>query len=464
MLISEPATCPYCQQPDFGVTYNLPPPFRRGLAYAGTTIKASSPVTSLASNADEGRAIQTPQSGRRRTISVSASAPGVITTDIIRPEWATKLATARNHMARRSAAATALHTAAYLIGDGSNSRSFSFASRSRFARSRSGDASVDPAELSPTGDAGGDFPQLHTEARPTQRRSRVDDIEEMMVMEAIRLSLAAEEERNRQTEKQAVKDAKKKAKEDKKHEKLQEKRDRKDRRSVYGGNSLSGSGSALSLSLSGIGRRRNNSGGSNMAREPTLEGDASNEGKGKAVDRGSVSSSVHGNNGSWPLPQTLTTSLPASSEPSHSATSPTAPERPSHLRTVSNASNMSNSSSENSTRDKGMNFTAGSSGLGGLPTPDFSGSDPLFNYDALARMISRGEEAEPIIDYPMASSIDTSGTPMQRAEGQDASTVQPSTSLPGREVPRPVLLAATPEMPELKVTPETPVLPAQQYA
>jgi hypothetical protein len=31
-LVSEPAACPFCVQPEFGVTYT-PPPFRRGVTY-----------------------------------------------------------------------------------------------------------------------------------------------------------------------------------------------------------------------------------------------------------------------------------------------------------------------------------------------------------------------------------------------------------------------------------------------
>ena len=60
-------------------------------------------------------------------------------------------------------------------------------------------------------------------ARGSSRRSRVDDLEDLMMMEAIRLSLAAEEDRKRREEKEAKKDAKKKAKEDKKEAKQAEK-------------------------------------------------------------------------------------------------------------------------------------------------------------------------------------------------------------------------------------------------
>lgn len=62
-----------------------------------------------------------------------------------------------------------------------------------------------------------------TPPRGSSRRSRVDDIEELMMMEAIRLSLAAEEERKRKEDKEAKRDAKKKAKEDKRDAKQAEK-------------------------------------------------------------------------------------------------------------------------------------------------------------------------------------------------------------------------------------------------
>lgn len=87
----------------------------------------------------------------------------------------------------------------------------------------------------------------------------MDDLEDMMMMEAIRLSLVAEEERKKKAEKEAAKEAKKKAKEDKKKEK-------KEKKGVYGSGASSASGSALSL-LPGIGRRRGNSGASNLQRE-----------------------------------------------------------------------------------------------------------------------------------------------------------------------------------------------------
>ena len=106
LLISEPSACPYCQQPEFGVTYE-PPPFRRGLIYS----TGNSHNTAMSSQTSLNSTLQTPTTpGRRRAHSLSANAPNVITTDRVRPDWAAKLASARNHQARRAAAATALHT------------------------------------------------------------------------------------------------------------------------------------------------------------------------------------------------------------------------------------------------------------------------------------------------------------------------------------------------------------------
>jgi len=112
-LVSEVAACPFCVTPEFGVTYEHPP-FRRGLAYAnqpnGHPFRSMNSAMSSTSSLQSG-------GGRRRATSLSASDPQVITTDKIRPDWAKKLADARAHALRRSAAATALHNAAYVLGN-----------------------------------------------------------------------------------------------------------------------------------------------------------------------------------------------------------------------------------------------------------------------------------------------------------------------------------------------------------
>jgi hypothetical protein len=222
MLVSEPAACPFCVQPEFGVTFD-PPPFRRGLAYGhngqGPSLGAVASAMSSSSSLNSGTNL-TPSSGgagRRRTTSLSASAPQVITTDRVRPDWAKKLADARAHALRRSAAATALHNAAYMMGNYNNGdgRGFGLGRRRRMF---SGDSPNDSGQHTPPvnpsgstsrlGDGQGDLPP----GRHSSRRHRVDDLEELMMMEAIRLSLAAEEDRKRKEDKEAAKEAKKEEK------------------------------------------------------------------------------------------------------------------------------------------------------------------------------------------------------------------------------------------------------------
>lgn len=127
MLVSEVASCPFCVTPEFGITYE-PPPFRRGLAYAKQT--SPNPLTKTTSATSSQTSL--PTAGRRRTTSISANAPHVITTDRVRPDWAKKLSDARAHALRRSAAATALHNAAYMLGNNQGETS----SRGAFGRRR----------------------------------------------------------------------------------------------------------------------------------------------------------------------------------------------------------------------------------------------------------------------------------------------------------------------------------------
>ncbi|KAF4551046.1 Hypothetical protein D9617_15g044000 [Elsinoe fawcettii] len=226
LLVSEPSACPYCATPEFGVTYE-PPSFRRGLAYAGGSHPLASATSAMSSSTSLGS-----MGSRRRTTSLSATDKTVVTTDKVRPDWAKKLADARAHALRRSAAATALHNAAYVLGNTQNIdlRAFNLGRRRRlFGEGSSGGpppgipegVSLSAFLGRPDGGANqsdGEGPQ-----RGTGRRNRVDDLEDLMMMEAIRLSLAAEEERKRKEEKEAAKDAKKRAKEEAKAQKKADK-------------------------------------------------------------------------------------------------------------------------------------------------------------------------------------------------------------------------------------------------
>ncbi|EAU88041.1 zf-C3HC4 type zinc finger [Coprinopsis cinerea okayama7 len=93
-LVSEPAACPYCVQENFGIVYN-PPPWRAGIGSEG-----ASPITP----ADVNRRIE--QSAipyhKKRQKSYSADSPEVVTIDQIRPDWEAKLAAVRAAVARRA--------------------------------------------------------------------------------------------------------------------------------------------------------------------------------------------------------------------------------------------------------------------------------------------------------------------------------------------------------------------------
>lgn len=510
-LVSEPACCPYCQQPEFGVTYE-PPPFRRGLAYANASYAVanfSSAMSSSSSLNSSAAPPLSPNSHKRRTVSISANASTVITTDKVRPDWATKLANARNHLARRAAAATALHTAAYLIGNGTtDTRGFGFTSRGRFGRSRgdnspttSGAATPSPIAANELGarSVSEQLSLMRREAQEpggTRRRSRMEDLEDMMMMEAIRLSLAAEEERKRKAEREAAKDAKKKAKEDKKREK-------KERR-VYGSGTSSASGSALSLSLPGLGRRRGNSGASNLQREVMSEDLEPSNNKGKAVDRSFTSTP----NGSSPIDFARTNSsnsygipgarhldastLAAINDMHQPSPSPTAPEKPSHLRQMSNASSPASSfmeSAQGSLRN-GIHAHGSSSTL---DSPDVSGnninqqnggtpdggdsngnasSEPMFNFQSLAAMIGKEdgegdkEDAARHIEY-----LEDCGESSRHNSREDSSMTELDQStatlkVDGTELKQsiqdantkssPAHLEPQRSTPEVTITPETP--------
>ncbi|SPQ26670.1 46c4c83f-75db-4900-8385-97dd65142c55 [Thermothielavioides terrestris] len=318
LLVSEPACCPYCTQPDFGVVYE-PPPFRRGLAYAisptalgtaSTAMSSSSSVNSV--NASGGLGSPSSGTGRRRNQSLSASSPSVVLTDRIRPEWATKLQAARAHQARRAAAATALHAAAFLMGNSDN-RAF----RSRFGRRNTGGSGSAAANNGDgeNGDSGSGTP---SQSGPDQSRrggsgggrgsgrTNIDDLEEMMFAEAIRLSLADEEERKRKAEKEERKAAKKREKEARKAAKAAAKQAGPYEGASSRSGQTSASGSSLSLPGLSFGRKRGNSAASNLRVEASVASalaagdspapDSNYKDKGKGVDR-AVSLQTDGGSG-----------------------------------------------------------------------------------------------------------------------------------------------------------------------
>ncbi|ATY65257.1 C2H2 zinc finger [Cordyceps militaris] len=387
MLTSVPSACPYCQQPDFGVTYD-PPPFRRGLVYSTSSMNLASsssrsPMSSQSSLHPPPNPSSVPQTGRRRGHSLSANAPNVITTDRIRPDWSSKLATARAHQARRAAAATALHTAAFLVG-GSDQRSMLRTGRFNRRQTGSGSGSGTPG----TGSMAADGTEASESSDRTQipsdvernRRFRMDELEDMMFMEAVRLSLAAEEDRKKKEAKAMRKEAKKK-------EQAEKKAAKKAAKDPYGGSVSGASGSSLSLSL-GLGRKRGNSSASQLRMDATVQGasqvskgdttEASSQnihngssgdghGKGKSVDRGETDAAAEGSSSS---------AIPIRSGGSH-------------LRQMSNASSLGSSLADSA---PGSFSSPGFLHLEGIGQSRGEGregeeSEPLFNFRSLAELV-----------------------------------------------------------------------------
>lgn len=390
MLISEPAACPYCQQPEFGVTYE-PPPFRRGLAYtAGGAHASGNTAMSSQTSLHSSNPTSPGMTGRRRTKSLSATAPNVITTDRVRPDWATKLASARANQARRAAAATALHTAAFLTGE--SDRGSSLLRPGRFSRRNTGNnqnvaaASTSSTDIQsgPSNDA---VESSGGGSGRRSRRNRMEELEDMMLMEAVRLSLASEEERKRKEEKTLRKEAKKREKEE---EKAAKKAAKKDAKSPYGGSGSGASASHSSMSLSNFGRRRGNSTTSNLRVEATMQsaaqhpkddvsppaGDAdeATAGKGKEVDRGL-----------GPIDSEASASTSEASSPG-ALPIPTQSRQSSHLRQMSNASSIGSSLIDTPSGSYKEGQQEGSSERRD-ESDNENGTESMFNFQSISEMI-----------------------------------------------------------------------------
>lgn len=404
LLVSEPAACPFCVQPEFGVTY-APPPFRRGLAYAsgGSNHPLATASSAASSTSSVAMSVAVPSSTnnlavggtRRRATSLSADAPGVITTDRIRPDWAQKLATARAHALRRSAAATALHAAAYLMNNteqrppgrearrmlrraggfgvesptsGSSSPHVSSLGQAANLRGTAGDRE---------NDSGAESSHL-APPRGSSQRDGLQHMEDLMLMEAIRLSLLAEEERRQKEEKEAKKVAKRREKEAKKAEKRFRKSglsSSKNTSTISLGTGFSSSPGSSSLLPGGEGA---------SSSRPALAGKSSSNDKGKAVDRSPLSTLQQAppSNPESAVPSPQVGPKLAEDERSISSLRPpsaTEVTKRLHFRRLSSASSSNSSLVESSLGDQ-----IGSSSTHTVAT---SNLEPMLNFQSLAGVI-----------------------------------------------------------------------------
>ncbi len=388
-LVSEPAACPFCVQPEFGVTYE-PPPFRRGLIYNGQGTNMMNSAASAMSSTSSLNSQSVTSPGRRRATSLAVNDKTVITTDMVRPDWAKKLADAKAHALRRAAAATALHNAAYMIGNIQQQESrFGLGRRRRtmfgVETTISSGAGTPRRDGEGSSSRGGEGSNDLFPGRGSSRRgNRLEDLEELMMMEAIRLSLAAEEERKQKEEKEAAKEAKKegkkKAKENKKVAKAQRK---------------IGSG-FHPIDIDGL--------------EDMDASSSSIAGKGKAVDR-SDSASTGNTSTSKDDPQKYLEESRAQIARETSNTSSLAPASSHHdqsshrsaLRPISNGSSSASSfveSYQNSLREESQD----NSNLLDQPSPNPSGlsagstplgtpnTEPMFNFQSLTNAITAEED------------------------------------------------------------------------
>ncbi|KAI6022707.1 hypothetical protein EDC04DRAFT_2727899 [Pisolithus marmoratus] len=200
-LVSEPAACPYCVQDNFGIVY-IPPPWRAGIGSEGMTPP---------SWADSPRGYHPPGTGsssaqKRRRKSFGHDSPEVVTTDHIRPDWETKLATVRAAVARRANRRIVMRQVGdRLIPVGVTS------GRVHTLPSSDGADNGESENTSGTGSRRRRGGRANAPSDITQLLGHIglggQDLEELMVMEAMRLSLLEHEEQQRREEEKKRKES-----------------------------------------------------------------------------------------------------------------------------------------------------------------------------------------------------------------------------------------------------------------
>ncbi|KAI0035986.1 hypothetical protein K488DRAFT_82597 [Vararia minispora EC-137] len=94
-LQSDPACCPYCVQEHFGVVYT-PPPWRAGLGSEGSSLPP------WPDTLQRTQSLPTSLGKQKRRKSFGPEDPDVVTIDHIRPDWEAKLQAVRAQAARRA--------------------------------------------------------------------------------------------------------------------------------------------------------------------------------------------------------------------------------------------------------------------------------------------------------------------------------------------------------------------------
>lgn len=194
-LVSEPAACPYCVQENFGVTYE-PPNWRAGLVLnSSSSGRPELPRlggSAVSSGAADSQGHLTAERSRRK--SAPHQAREVVTIDYIRPDWEAKLEAVRAAVARRANRRIVMRQ----VGD------------------RLIPVGITSGRVVPVNVAEGETGGSGRRSRRQRNAGSADlpmgmtghDLEELMMMEAMRLSLLEHEaQQRREREAQAANQA-----------------------------------------------------------------------------------------------------------------------------------------------------------------------------------------------------------------------------------------------------------------
>ncbi|KAF8655986.1 hypothetical protein AX16_002846 [Volvariella volvacea WC 439] len=202
-LVSEPACCPYCVRDNFGVVYT-PPNWRAGISSEGwPSLWIEHQRAAQSQSQQTPDATNNSSSHKSRQKSFSADSPEVVTIDQIRPGWEAKLAAVQAAVARRANRRIIMReVGGRLIPVGVTSGRVHALSPEEAAA----------LENSEGGNGGG--------GSGSRRRRRnqgewlgmgleqsAADLEELMLMEAMRLSLLEHEEQQRKQAEEQKKQA-----------------------------------------------------------------------------------------------------------------------------------------------------------------------------------------------------------------------------------------------------------------
>ncbi|KAF9169811.1 SNF1-interacting protein [Mortierella sp. AD011] len=179
---TESPACPYCVEPHFGVIYSptllpagllsSPSPSTASTVVSGTSMSISSSSNSVERTSET----QTPSSPPARRRSTSHKSPDVVTADELRPDWNRRILAAaqRQPGSRRASTSSSVSNATFALGR-------------RLAVGRQGGSG---SRRSNSSTAAADY-----NGYLTAMRNMGTDLEELMIMEAMRQSLQDEHDR-----------------------------------------------------------------------------------------------------------------------------------------------------------------------------------------------------------------------------------------------------------------------------